>query len=72
MFGKTEHPFLDPLWRRMVLVAFCVFWAGVEFYFDNAMWGYVVLAIAVYAAWAYLLTYKSSSEAADPDKDTQE
>ncbi|MBO6758817.1 MAG: hypothetical protein JJ902_20980 [Roseibium sp.] len=66
MFGKAEHPFFDPLWRRVLLVAFCVFWAGVEFYSSNALWGYVFLAIAAYAAWAYLIAYQKTDGSGNP------
>jgi len=65
MFGTSSHPFFDPLWRRIALVVFCLCWSGVEFYFANTMWGYLILAIAVYAGWAYLLTYKKSDQSAN-------
>jgi len=62
MFGNSSHPFFDPLWRRIALVVFCLCWSSVEFYFANTMWGFLILAIALYAGWAYLLSYDKSGQ----------
>lgn len=64
--GKTEHPFLDPLWRRIVLLGICLGWSGVEFYFGNDTWGMITLAISAYTGWIYLYAYKGS----DPAKES--
>lgn len=58
MLGPEPHPFFDPLWRRVGLIAICLTWAGVEFYHDKIIWGVLVLAITAQAAWSYLLKYK--------------
>ncbi|MEP3048720.1 MAG: hypothetical protein ABJL55_15390 [Roseibium sp.] len=71
MFGPVEHPWFDPLWRRIALVGFCTVWTGVEFYFNNTTWGYIMIAITTYAAWSYLFTYKGS-EAKDPETASDE
>lgn len=57
--SDTQHPFFRPLWRRVALVAFCSGWAGLEFYMGHETWGWITLAIAAYAAWAFLISYKS-------------
>lgn len=62
MFGPVEHPWFDPLWRRIVLVAVCAGWTGVEIYFGNMTWVFIMGAIALYAAWAFLVAYKGSDD----------
>jgi hypothetical protein len=68
LFGPVEHPWFDPLWRRIVLVVFCFGWTGVEYYFGNKTWVYIVGAIAVFAAYAYLYAYKGPD---DPSRETR-
>jgi len=59
MASKTSnsHPFLDPLWRRVVLIAAIVAWSLTEFYFESYTWGTMVAVLALYGAWSYLVTY---------------
>ena len=58
LLGPVEHPWFDPLWRRIVLVCFCAAWVGIEYYFQNMSWVYITLAITAYAFWSYLIAYK--------------
>jgi len=58
VFGNSEHPWLDPLWRRIALVAVCCVWTGVEFYHDNHTWAAIAGAITAYAVWTHLVSYK--------------
>lgn len=58
MFGAAEHPWLDPFWRRLVLVLFCAGWTVFEYSMGETTWTYIVGAITLYAAWAYLYAYK--------------
>lgn len=57
---RQQHPFLDPLWRRIVLVAFCAAWAAFEFHNGDQTWSTITLGLAAYAAWSYLYAYKPS------------
>lgn len=68
VFGPVEHPWFDALWRRIVLVAFCAGWTGVEYAFGNITWVYIMAAITAYAAWAYLFNYKGPD---DPSRVTR-
>lgn len=63
MASKTSnsHPFLDPLWRRIVLIAAVAAWSLTEFYFESYTWGTMVGVFALYGAWTYLVTYVPSS-----------
>lgn len=68
--SSSSHPFLDPLWRRVLLVAAVCAWAAVEFYNGQQTWGMLFAAMAVYGAYAYLITYVPSDAATpkQPDK----
>lgn len=65
MSSKQQHPFLDPLWRRVVIVAFCAGWSVLEWINQQTGWGMLTAAATVYGVWSLLLTYeagKSKSE----------
>lgn len=68
VFGPAEHPWLDPLWRRIVLVVFCVGWAVMEYVLGYHGWALFVGAVAVYAGWSYLYAYKGPD---DPTRQTR-
>ena len=69
MQSQTDHPFLRPLWRRVAIVAFCSGWSLFEWiYVGDAFWGTLTAAVAAYAAWIYLWTYRPP-EAAAPGRD---
>lgn len=66
MASSTAHPFLDPLWRRVVLVVLCAAWTAVEAYHQNTFWATMVGAVTAYGAWAYLYDYRPSTEDEKP------
>ena len=41
--------FFRPRWRRILTVAFCLVWAGVEFANGALFWGFLFGAMGVYA-----------------------
>ncbi len=59
--NQHDHPFLRPLWRRVVLVAICFCWAAFEFAAGSQMWGMIVLFMGAYGAWQYLYLYKPAA-----------
>lgn len=67
MAQNNGHPWLDPLWRRVVLVATCAVWALVELMTDNMMWFVMVGVITVYGAYAYLYDYTPSDAGKTPE-----
>ena len=69
MMGSSSHPFFDPLWRRILLVAAIVVWSLTEFYFESYTWGMMVGIFAVYGAWSYLIAYLPSSQVAKASPD---
>lgn len=60
MANKQSHPFLDPLWRRILLVAVCAIWTVVEVFYGTPFWIMLVGALTVYAAWTYVYIYEPS------------
>ncbi|GGA96129.1 hypothetical protein GCM10011491_25630 [Brucella endophytica] len=56
--NSASHPFLDPLWRRVLLIAFCAIWSIVEWTRGDSFWGTLTLGVTLYGAWAYLWKYQ--------------
>ncbi|MCO5063970.1 MAG: DUF3329 domain-containing protein [Rhizobiaceae bacterium] len=67
MANNTSHPFLDPLWRRVVLIGACAAWCVVELLYGTPMWATLVGAVTVYGAYAYLYAYTPSSRNTDKE-----
>jgi hypothetical protein len=67
---NQDHPFLRPLWRRIVLVVICLGWAGLEYYGGSPTWAMIALAFAGYGAWQYLYLYKPSQEGPSQEGET--
>ena len=67
--NTSSHPFLDPLWRRVLLLGACAAWTGVEIYYGNTLWIALVGASTIYGAYSYLYAYTPSTEA-PKDRDT--
>ncbi len=60
MASNTSHPFFDPLWRRIILVAACAVWFALEMLYGTQLWQMLVGAVTVYGAYAYLYNYTPS------------
>ncbi|WP_075289629.1 hypothetical protein [Pararhizobium arenae] len=69
-FIDVDHPFYRPLWRRLLIVLFCVAWTAVEFYNGATTWGFIFLAVGAYAACSLLIFFnpKDKIEAAAENK----
>jgi hypothetical protein len=52
------HSFYRPLWRRVAIVVVTLVWAGFEYWHGATGWALFFAAIAAYAAWALIITYK--------------
>jgi hypothetical protein len=46
-----NHPFYEPLWRRVLIPAFCFLWAAFEIYAGETMWAVIVGGLGLYATW---------------------
>jgi hypothetical protein len=56
-FFDLEHPFLVPLWRRILVVVICLVWTAVEWRTGAAFWAVIASGFALYAIWALLLRF---------------
>lgn len=65
MIPDSQHPFFRPLWRRVAVVAACLFWAALEFAAGASGWGVAALALAAYAGWQFFFRYAPPPE--EPD-----
>lgn len=63
--GSASHPFLDPLWRRVLLIGFCVAWLIAELLYGSAFWATMVGAVTLYGAYTYLYDYTLSTDQTD-------
>lgn len=68
MRNDMNHPFFRPLWRRVVLVAFCAIWSVVEWASGQVFWGAITGGIAAYAAWTFLWAYDPAAPTAGEDR----
>jgi hypothetical protein len=64
-----DHPFLLPLWRRVVVVAVCVIWAAAEWATDSPFWGTLAGGLAVYAFWGLFLNFDEAKARARAEDD---
>lgn len=72
-FLEADHPFFLPLWRRIAVVAVCAGWALLEWLTQSPLWALLASGLAVYTAYALLLTFKPApgarSDGTDRDGD---
>jgi hypothetical protein len=62
-FIDPDHPFYRPLWRRLLIVASCGLWTGVEFWNGASTWGMIFLAVTAYTAATLLIFFKPTPPA---------
>jgi hypothetical protein len=55
--GITPHPFYEPLWRRIAIVALTALWLGIELWIADGMWTVIAAAFFGYAVWGFLISY---------------
>ena len=57
-----NHPFLRPLWRRVALVAFCVAWAGFEYFNGATGWAVLAAVMAAYGVWQFFIAWPKTPD----------
>ena len=62
MTPTNRHPWFAPLYRRIAVVAVCLFWLGLEAYGGEQIWFYAAVGITGYAIWALLISYKAPED----------
>lgn len=67
-----SHPLYKPLWVRILIVAVCFGWAGVELLGSQPFWAMLSGALGAYAAWMLLLNFKPLPPAANVEAPPQD
>lgn len=52
-----NHPIFIPLWRRVLIVAVCLAWAGVEAAGQEVVWATIFGCVGLYCAWHFFLNF---------------
>jgi hypothetical protein len=56
---QAAHPWLQPLWRRILVVAFCVAWVAMEAWLEPwGTWFWMFVAITAWGVWEFFLSGK--------------
>ena len=66
-FDET-NPFFRPLWRRAVIVVFCLGWATFELVSGALFWGGLFAAAGLYLLWVLIINYFPASDSTDADR----
>lgn len=56
-----QHPFFNPLWRRIAVTTVCALWGLYEWSQDAQIWAILFGAIAVYCAHQFFWAWQPSS-----------
>lgn len=72
MTPTNRHPWFAPLYRRIAVVAVCLFWLALEAYGGEQVWFYAAVGITGYAIWALLISYKAPTTDNDSSDRTEE
>lgn len=70
-FLDPQHPFFQPLWRRIVTVVAPAAWAVVEFYNESPGWAVIFLGAAGYAAWQLFYVFDPNAATTPLDQKPQ-
>ena len=66
-FFDLRHPFFNPLWRRVLTVAFSGGWAIVEFVSGSPGWAMLFAALALWCAYEFFVNWQPQDELSDDD-----
>jgi hypothetical protein len=63
---ETDTEFFRPLWRRLLVTAICVVWAGLEwFVWHDEMFRWLTLAMVAYAVWNFFIAFGRNQKKAE-------
>ena len=61
-FFDVQSPFFRPLWRRVLVTALTLAWAGVEVARGATFWAMLFGGAGIYLAWAFFIDFKPEDE----------
>lgn len=59
---KNDYLFMQPLWRRIVLLLVCLGWAAMEWWGGAHFWGSLAIAVTGYVVWRYFLRFEPPAD----------
>lgn len=64
MSDTRGHPWLKPLYRRVIVTIVCALWVTFEVYQESTFWFAVAVIALGYALWDFFLSgnYRTSDE----------
>lgn len=66
MENRNYHPFLNPLWRRIALVAFVGAWAAYEIIVSkDQLWMMLAVGMLGYAIWTFIFQWPKDADQPD-------
>lgn len=69
---KNDLKFFRPLWRRLVVVAICMFWTAWELSNGETMWAVLSAVLALYCVWELFIRFQPVDENEKSETDTQD
>lgn len=69
MTSDSNHPFLRPLWRRVLLIAVVLGWAVFEWWHGETFFAVTALAFAAYGIWVFFVKYDPGEASAEDPRD---
>lgn len=64
-----NHPFYEPLWRRILIPGVCFVWAVVELLTGSVTWAAISGALGVFAAYKLLVEWRPRPPAVPASRD---
>ena len=65
----TQHPWMQPVWVRALVVFVCAIWTGVESYNSQPFWAMLAAGATGYAVWMYFITWPGSTKVGQDEAD---
>lgn len=67
----VRHPLFLPLWRRVVLVAFCLGWALMELVLGNPLWAILSGAAGAWCGYQFFVVFDPAEYQPPDDPDSR-
>lgn len=67
-----NHPFYEPLWRRLLIPAVCFAWAGFELYAGGPFWAVIVGAMGIYATYKLFIEKRTPPPGEKPPEKAED
>ncbi len=62
MAGSAGLEWFRPVWRRALVVGFCVVWCAWEWLLNrDTFWGVVTLFLVAYAVWTFFINFDKAA-----------